>query len=115
MTSNLFPRTERACIAEILVNGAVVIATITISMQLRKIDFVEDKTGNAMRLRSQNVESLGDAGTRGLSPLDNNQNFVGDGRECKRINGHQQRRGIHHNVVELDLQSSDEIMHPLRH
>jgi hypothetical protein len=42
-----------------------------------------------MRLRPQDLESLGDAGARRLAPLDDQQNLVCDSRQGERIDDRQ--------------------------
>src|SRR5216683_2884801 len=116
MAVNLRLLRRISCVAEVLASRAIVIAAlVTIPWQLSEINLIEDNAGDAVRLRPQNLKSLADAVARRLAPLDEQQNFVCDGREAERIYDLQQRRCVHHNIIELAPQLGNEIPHPLRH
>src|SRR5690242_15451618 len=87
-----------SCVAEVFANGAVVITgAIAISLHLMEIDLVEDDAGDAIHLRPQNLESLGNGGAPCVAPLNNQQNLVGNSREGESIDDRQQWRCVHHN------------------
>src|ERR1700730_10221032 len=110
------PSAPGSCVTEGLASRAIVIGTImSVSWQLFEINLIEDDTGDAVRFRPQNLKSLRDAGARRLTPLNNQQNFVCDSREGERIDDRQQRRCVHHDIIELAPQLGDEIWRPLRH
>jgi hypothetical protein len=60
--ANLHAVSRVSCVAEVLGNGAIVIAG-TIPRELIEIDLVEDDAGDAVHHRPQNPESFVDAGT----------------------------------------------------